>query len=77
MESLKAKFTAYQLTYWCCECGASLDRVGVSIPGTGGKAGEKYLWEHAKTRSLFRKSQCRYAGMKFLAPTVELEIFNG
>jgi hypothetical protein len=27
MESMKAHFTAYQLTYWCPECGDSLERV--------------------------------------------------
>ena len=77
MESMKAHFTAYQLTYWCPECGDSLERVGASIPGTGGRAGEKYLWEHSRSKNFLRKSRCRYAGMRFRAPTIELEAVEG
>lgn len=74
METMKVRFTAYQLTYWCAECGKSLDRVGVSIPGTGGRAGEKYVWVHSKSETFLRKSKCRYAGMRFRAPELSLEI---
>jgi hypothetical protein len=77
MDSMRAHLTAYQLTYWCAECGVSLNRVGVSIAGTGGRAGEKYLWLHSKSETFLRKSKCRYAGMKFRAPTIELEAVEG
>jgi hypothetical protein len=67
MESMKAFFTAYQLTFWCVECGHSLER----------EKGEMDIWKHSTYETLLRKSRCRYAGLRFKAPTIMLEPVEG
>lgn len=60
-DAIKVKFACTQLAYSCVECGAILEREG------------KGIWKHSSSEWLFRKSRCKYAGMRFQAPTIMLE----
>jgi hypothetical protein len=63
MEPMKVKFTAYQLAFWCCNCGLSLDR----------ENGAKGTLIHSRYKNLIQKSDCPFVGMRFKVPVFTLE----